>query len=66
MKVEELTVQKYRAFRIVFSSQRKPIVIARSKDAAGKSWWTSIPEGRLKEAAAIGLLIEEYLKKKEQ
>jgi len=50
----------YIAFRVVFSSARQPIVVARTKDADKKIFWTSIPEGRQREAEGIGKLIEEH------
>lgn len=65
MKVHELDIPKYTAFRVVFSSPRSPLVVARSKDADKNTFWTSIPEGRQKEAEGVGKLIEEYFQKKE-
>ncbi len=65
MKVHELDIPKYTAFRVVFSSTRPPIVVARTKDADKNIFWTSIPEGRQKEAEGVGKLIEEYFQKKE-
>jgi hypothetical protein len=62
MKVYELAIPKYTAFRVVFSSPRQPIVVAKTKDADKNIFWTSIPEGRQKEAEGIGKLIEEYFK----
>ncbi len=63
MKVNELDLPGYTSFRIVFSSQRPPLVVARSKDTDRNTFWTSIPEGRQKEAEGVGKLIEEYFKK---
>ena len=62
MQIFELAIPKYTAFRIVFSSKRKPLVVARTKDAAKEIFWTSIPEGRQKEAEGVGHLIDEYFK----
>lgn len=62
MQVHELDLPKFAAFRVVFSSKRQPLVVARTKDANKKTFWTSIPEGRQKEAAGVGKLIEEYFK----
>jgi hypothetical protein len=64
MQVHELDIPRYTAFRIVFSSPRPPIVVVRTKDAEKKVFWTSIPEGRQKEAEGIGKLIEEYFNKR--
>ena len=63
MDITELSIPKYTAFRVVFSSPRPPIVIVRTKDADKNIFWTSIPEGRQKEAEAVGNLIEEYINK---
>lgn len=61
MQVERLQVPGYVAFRVVFSSKREPIVVARAKGMNQPFFWTSIPEGRQKEAEGVGKLIEEYL-----
>ena len=66
MEVAELPLPGYTAFRVTFSSPRKSIVIARSTDITASKFWTSIPEGRQKEAIGIGKLIEEYFKTKEK
>jgi hypothetical protein len=63
MKVHELNIPKHTAFRITFSSKRPPLVVARTKDADRNTFWTSIPEGRQKEAEGIGKLIEEHINK---
>ncbi len=64
MDIMELSLPKYTAFRVVFSSPRPPIVIARTKDANNNIFWTSIPEGRQKEAEGVGKLIDDYFKAK--
>ena len=64
MTVQELDIPKFAAFRVVFSSSRLPIVVARSRDADKNVFWTSIPECRQKEAEGLGKLIEKYLKKR--
>lgn len=66
MQVHELAIPKYTAFRVVFSSSRQPLVVARTKDAVKETFWTSIPEGRQKEAEGVGKLIDEYFKSKEK
>jgi hypothetical protein len=63
INIQELSIPGWVAFRVQFSSPRKPIVIARALNANAKRFWTSIPEGRQQEAEAIGKLIEEYFKK---
>jgi hypothetical protein len=60
MEVVELNLPGAVAFRISFSSSRNPLVVARSKEF--ESGWTSVPEGRQKEADGVGKLIEDYFK----
>ena len=62
MKVERFSLPGYTAFRIVFSSKRQPLVVARATNADAARFWTSIPEGRQKEAEGVGKLLEEYFK----
>ena len=64
MDVTRLDLQGYTAFRVEFSSTRKPLVIARATDIDKDKFWTSIPEGRQKEAEGVGQLIEEYFQGK--
>ena len=49
-------------FRIVFSDQRSPLVITRASHSNAFNFWTSVPEGRQKEAEEFGALISEYFK----
>lgn len=65
MTVQELPLADIQTYHIEFSSKRKPIVIARAMKHNGKFFWTSIPEGRQKEAEGVGKLIDDYNKKKE-
>lgn len=62
MKVQELQIQQQTVYRVVFSSPRPPLVICQMKGMT-EIKWTSIPEGRQKEAEGVGKLIEEYIKK---
>lgn len=62
---ERLDLPRHVAFRVVFSSSREPIVVARAKGMDRPFFWTSIPEGRQKEAEGVGKLIEGYLLDKE-
>lgn len=64
MKVERLQLPGHTAFRVIFSSARKPLVLARAINAEKGKFWTSIPEGRQKEAEGMGALIEDYFKNK--
>lgn len=56
-----LDIPKSVAYYVEFSSARKPITIARAKFEDSDARWTSIPEGRQKEAEGIGELIDQYL-----
>ena len=49
-------------FKIGFSDKRSPLVITRALHANAHRFWTSIPEGRQREADEIGPLISEYFK----
>jgi len=51
-------------YRIVFPDKRNPLVIIRALTDNAAHWWTSIPEGRQREAEEIGPLIEKYLEAK--
>lgn len=62
---ERLDILKYVAFRVTFSSPREPIIVARAKGRDQPYFWTSVPEGRQKEAEGVGKLIEEYIIDKE-
>jgi hypothetical protein len=62
MYVHELDLPGHTAFKVVFSSNRKPIIVTRTHDY-DRVFWTSVPEGRQKEAEGVGALIEDYFKK---
>lgn len=65
LSCNRLDIPDFVAFRVTFSSDREPIVVARAKGVNRPHFWTSIPEGRQKEAEGVGKLIEEYLSSKE-
>lgn len=62
---QRLDIPKHVAYYVKFSSARKPITVARAKFVDSDIRWTSIPEGRQKEAAGVGKLIDQYLSRKE-
>ena len=64
IKVKRLGLPGHTAFKVSFSSSRKPLVVARAHGADRPVFWTSVPEGRQKEAEGVGALIEEYIKTK--
>jgi hypothetical protein len=64
IRVQRHLVSNQIIYRIVFSDTRNPLVITRALTENASHWWTSIPEGRQREAEEIGPLIEKYLKAK--
>ena len=62
--VEEISIGKSTLFKISFPGNQPLLIISRAKDAEGNGFWTSIPEGRLKQAEEIGKLVEAFLNKK--
>ncbi|MBC7948521.1 MAG: hypothetical protein H7Y42_11610 [Chitinophagaceae bacterium] len=49
-------------FRVQFSNNRPPLVLHRAVNANESRFWTSIPEGRQREAEEIGKLISAHFK----
>ncbi|GAC1421970.1 MAG: hypothetical protein NVS1B13_03830 [Flavisolibacter sp.] len=49
-------------FRVQFGPNGTPLILTRAASAPGQRFWTSIPEGRQKEAEQIGPLIEQYFR----
>ena len=64
LKVQSFLLNGQQIYRVVFPDNRKPLVIARPLNANATRFWTSIPEGRQKEAEEIGTLIAAHLQKK--
>lgn len=62
--VREHEVQEKRVFHITFSDKRKALVITVAETPGGKKWWTSVPQGRQKEAEEVGKLIATYIRAK--
>ena len=62
LEVTSHIVNSSEIFRIVFSDTRPPLVVIESL-TNGRPFWTSVPQGRQKEAEFFGKLIEEKLKK---
>lgn len=61
---QRIEIGKNVAYHVSFSSQRQPIIITKAKFVDSDDEWTSIPEGRQKEAQGVGQLINDYLSKK--
>ena len=63
----EISVQKHSVgvqtiFKVNFSDNRKPLIVTRALHANAYRFWTSIPEGRQREAEEVGTVISEYFK----
>ena len=61
IRVQRYFVAGQTIYRIVFSDKRATLVVTRALNENAAHWWTSIPEGRQKEADEIGPLIAEYI-----
>ena len=61
LSIRPVDMQDRLAFHVSFSSERKPLMVVRAKDFKASPFWTSMPEGRQKEAEGVGKLIEEYI-----
>jgi hypothetical protein len=61
IKVQILDVVGQRIYKVNLPSAAS-IFLTRAKNAEGKYFWTSVPEGKQKLAEEIGALIEPYLK----
>lgn len=59
--VTEHTVKDQQVFRLVFDDNRAPLILSRAKTWNGEIW-TSIPQGRQKEAEEFGKEISKHLK----
>ena len=62
IRVQRHFVASQTIYRIVFSDKRDPLVVTRALTDNAVRWWTSIPEGRQREAEEIGPLIANYIK----
>lgn len=59
LEVAEHYIKDERVFHVTFPDKRKPLVIAVA-ESGGKKFWTSVPQGRQKEAETIGRQITLY------
>ena len=67
LKVTSHIINDAEVFRIVFSDGRPPLVITETfigSKLSRHDFWTSIPQGRQKEAAFFGKKIDEHFKNK--
>ena len=63
-KVTEAEIKSRRIFHIQFADNKKPLTITIGRDNTEVKFWTSIPEGRQKEAEEVGRLIAAYIRSK--
>ena len=49
-------------FRVSFSDKRPPLLMSMKLTLDKNDYWTSLQTGREKEAQAVGLFLNEYLK----
>jgi hypothetical protein len=63
-KVTEAEIKSRRIFHIQYSDKKKPLTITIGRDNTDIKFWTSIPEGRQKEAEEVGKLIAAYIRSK--
>ena len=62
IKVSRHSIGPRVIFKIVFPGYTRPLVVTRAIHADAYKFWTSIPEGRQREAEEVGPLIVEYFK----
>lgn len=62
LKITSHLINSDEVFRIVFSDGRPDLVVFEAI-AGSRPFWTSIPQGRQKEASFFGARIAEYFKK---
>lgn len=66
IKVAEHEIKDKRVFYIDFNGWSKPLTITVGLNRFDEKFWTSIPEGRQKEAEEIGRLIAGHIRNKKK
>jgi len=61
----DIQVKKHRInstdiYRVVFADKRPPLIMTIAEKISGKTFWTSVPEGRQDETEAIVRLINQH------
>lgn len=64
IRVQEILISNQTVFRVAFSDSRKPLALVRTTNGSSH-FWTSVPEGRQREAEEIGDLVANYIKTKQ-
>jgi hypothetical protein len=60
IKVQRHSISGQVVFRVQFPDKRQPLILTRALNSNATRFWTSVPEGRQKEADEIGPLITQY------
>jgi len=64
VQVTEHELKGKRVFHLNFVGSKKPLIITVALTRSDEKFWTSIPEGRQKEAEQIGKLIAAHIRNK--
>jgi hypothetical protein len=62
IRVEQHQVANQVIYRVHFSDKRTPLVLTRASNDNAARFWTSVPEGRQREAEEVGPVIADYIK----
>lgn len=62
VRVQSVSMNGAIVYRVVFSDRRAPLTVVQATRHTGEPFWTSLPEGRQREAEEVGVLISEYYK----
>ena len=61
LNICQLYISNQVIFHVVFPDGKPPLVLTRATTHEQQRFWTSIPQGRQKEAEEIGTLIAEHI-----
>lgn len=64
IQVTEHDLKGKRVFHLNFNGWKKPLIITVALTRSDEKFWTSIPEGRQKEAEQVGKLIAAHIRNK--
>jgi len=62
IKVQRRLVANQTVYIVVFSDNRKHLVLTRATSHNANYFWTSVPEGRQREAEQVGPVIAEHIR----
>jgi len=66
IRITEHELRSKRVFHVDFAGLKKPLTMTVALTRNEEKFWTSIPEGRQKEAEEIGKLIGLYIRNKQK